>query len=53
METSPEEVKEVGRLEVTAVLETEKREEPASLILIRLPILPLAESLWPRPRLGT
>ena len=45
METSPAEVKEVGRLEVTAVSETEKRDDPVSLTLKRLPIVPFVPIL--------
>jgi len=39
METSPAAVKAVGRLLVTWVLETEKRELPAEVILKRLPVV--------------
>src|SRR3989338_4325425 len=39
METSPGEVKEVGRLEVTAVSETEKSEEAVSATLNKLPVV--------------
>src|SRR3989304_1435639 len=39
METSPGEVKEVGRLEVTAVSETEKSDEAVSVTLNKLPVV--------------
>ena len=39
IETSPAEVNEVGRFEVTAVSLTEKREEPASKILNNDPVV--------------
>ena len=42
IETSPEAVKAVGRLLVTAVSETEKRELPVFLILNKLAALPFA-----------
>ena len=45
-ETSPDDVKLVGRFDVTAVVETEKREEPLSVTLNRLPVVsPLAPML--------
>ena len=46
METSPAELNDAGRFEVTAVVETEKREEPLSVIFKRLPVVsPLAPML--------
>jgi hypothetical protein len=45
MDTSPEEVNEVGRLEVNAVSEIEKREEFASFILNKVDREPFAPIL--------